>query len=473
MSRGGGKCFVGNCERPIFRTGYCAAHYSHYRSSKALLVPSPEEEEKKENNPKAGLVSIEEAPDSKSKKSASLSISTARVVGDEKELPRSPMLFKVDSVSSLVPPETGGRRYGRFRAFSKQEQVDEFLKQISDGKETNLQLVNGGSMETHQVKVLADAIATRQLESLALRNCNVGLANIQLIAEALKKNRSLKALHLEENPGFDTSSCSVLFDGLMSHRELLKLKLWHNNIGPLGAVSVANFINVSQKLVYLDLSGNAMGDEGCEEVMHALADNSTVTYVDLGNNGIGTQGAIQISNTLLVNNTISVLKLYWNRIGDEGISHILNALKQAKGSAVRELDLRWTNATAESKVALRDFYEADKKNVEREILIFGYGTKAIAKVKSMVDRHFTPLDDDQKGGGAASHEGRGNISERRGGCHSSLYILFCLFISISCCCCYLLFFIIFVSSLLVVVAVAAVFMNAQNTHRIMKKKKAY
>eukprot|EP00808_Paulinella_micropora_P023829 g76000.t1 len=91
----------------------------------------------------------------------------------------------------------------------------------------------------------------------------------------------------------------------------------------------------------LDLSSQNLGAVGASSVAKGLQVNTSLTELVLFNNNIGPEGANHIAKALQVNKTLTTLYLWSNEIGDEGAAHIAAALKENK--TLRELNMYKNN----------------------------------------------------------------------------------------------------------------------------------
>lgn len=102
------------------------------------------------------------------------------------------------------------------------------------------------------------------LTTLDLSNNQLGVEEIAAIAEALKENYTLQALHLEGNPGYNSADISTINDLLLRNRELQTSSL-QEHCERLVIQETFNSLPVDIKgLVYLRIwqeFGSPMGDD--------------------------------------------------------------------------------------------------------------------------------------------------------------------------------------------------------------------
>ena len=74
------------------------------------------------------------------------------------------------------------------------------------------------------------------------------------------------------------------------NRVLTTLDLINNNIGPEGAIAIAEALKVNAVLTVLWLSDNNIGDDGAKAIAEALKVNPVLTKLYLWNNNLGDAG---------------------------------------------------------------------------------------------------------------------------------------------------------------------------------------
>ncbi|XP_004343810.1 hypothetical protein CAOG_07086 [Capsaspora owczarzaki ATCC 30864] len=164
---------------------------------------------------------------------------------------------------------------------------------------------------------------------LDLDDNQIGVAEAQAIAEALKVNTTLIKISLQENQIGDAGAQAIA-EALRANTTLKELLLHLNQIGDAGAQAIAEALKVNNTLTDLYLDENQIGDGGAQAIAEALKANATLSYVHLKHNQIGDGGAWAIAEALRVNSTVTVLSLRHNQIGDGGAWAIAEALKVNK-----------------------------------------------------------------------------------------------------------------------------------------------
>jgi len=122
-----------------------------------------------------------------------------------------------------------------------------------------------------------------------------------------------------------------LMDALKSNTQVEHFLLGNNIINTRGAVAISNFIKESivngEKIKTWYLAGNRINDVGIEKICSALVHSKLTMSLWLKRNEIGPNGALHIANMLSENKSIGILDLTNTGILDIGAKCIFRALK--------------------------------------------------------------------------------------------------------------------------------------------------
>ena len=140
--------------------------------------------------------------------------------------------------------------------------------------------------------------------------------------------------------GLGVNDVALIEQAILVNPKLAVLKLGYNDLGDVGAHSIANALCIEtngnlehRSLGVLDLSFNGIGDSGCESLaMKAIAGNYNLRTLFLTGNDIGEKGAISIAGALVHGCYLCRLHLTANKLGPEGT--------KALATAVAEVDAR-------------------------------------------------------------------------------------------------------------------------------------
>eukprot|EP00980_Cylindrotheca_fusiformis_P000617 scaffold154_cov129-Cylindrotheca_fusiformis.AAC.34 len=212
-------------------------------------------------------------------------------------------------------------------------------------KELNLSSNNLG---TRGVKIIAPALQSNTcLESLNLSNNKINSKGGNVIAKAIE-NAAASNIRI-----LDISSNKIGDAGIHSFAKILTMDKQIEgflaactNLGPEGALHLANVLEFNYKLRHLNLQGNQIGSVGVEFLFEGLAKNQSTALekFDISYNSIGSEGAACVAQALTKNSKLTQLSLCGNGIGSRGCQDIAEALKY--NLSLRELSL--TNNQIES-----------------------------------------------------------------------------------------------------------------------------
>ena len=153
---------------------------------------------------------------------------------------------------------------------------------------------------------LADALgANDALERLKLGHNNVGPVGARCIGDALKVD--------EPNQG--------------NRKGLTHLYLPESGIGTEGAKSLAQALHSNSRLKHLDLSYNNFDFEGVKELAEALHNNTGLETLELNEVGLTENGVRLLAEALVHNTRLATFNLAGNDLTPAGLAALVNALK--------------------------------------------------------------------------------------------------------------------------------------------------
>jgi hypothetical protein len=137
------------------------------------------------------------------------------------------------------------------------------------------------------------------LHSLGLNNCRVDNARVEVIAQMLRSNSSLKVLNLSTNPIGDEGAI-LLADVFSNPITVTNLSLRGCGIGNVGAIALAGLLKKNTKIKAVDLRSNAVADEGRQALLKASLWNTFLEWLYIGD-GLGRRDQRRMSRTLMIN----------------------------------------------------------------------------------------------------------------------------------------------------------------------------
>jgi len=207
------------------------------------------------------------------------------------------------------------------------------------------------------IKLICDAISERRtnprLTSISLYSNNIGRLGVQVLANMLRCNRTLKTLDLYDNPGIGDEGSKELARELTPRHNssLTSLNLGSTLLGDIGTVAIAASLQHNKHLRRLDLSFNCVGDVGTRALAAALREfNSSLTSLDISECRVSTAGSRELVRALSTNRSLLSLGMEYNPMVDgKGESDVRAALETATSVAAQELAQRDAHQHASKK----------------------------------------------------------------------------------------------------------------------------
>jgi Ran GTPase-activating protein (RanGAP) involved in mRNA processing and transport len=142
----------------------------------------------------------------------------------------------------------------------------------------------------------------------------------------------IKTWYLAGNE-IDSDGIKLIAKALEKDVDCEALWLKRNPLKPEGIKYISEMLKVNKSIKILDLHNTGMLDEGCKYLFEGLRENTTLRTLYIDANGITVEGAKYIADYFdyLVTNNIKGVTSIWmciNRFGDEGIINITKSLKQ-------------------------------------------------------------------------------------------------------------------------------------------------
>jgi hypothetical protein len=148
----------------------------------------------------------------------------------------------------------------------------------------------------------------------------------EAIAEAIKINRTLKTLLLNNN-GIHSGGIAAIAIALVINQTLTTIDISDNNVGYKAATAIALAIKTNTTLSTLILKNTKMRSCDAITIAKAWEKNSTLTLIDISNNDVRYDGAIAIAEAVKINTTLTTLILRCCNINGNGASAITEALE--------------------------------------------------------------------------------------------------------------------------------------------------
>ncbi len=175
---------------------------------------------------------------------------------------------------------------------------------IENSTVTSLRVNGGNPSISHLIETLK---LSSTISSLELYRVNIGTIGAILLANAIQVNSSITNLFVWE--------CSIASS------------LEFDSKGKDGIYALADALKVNNTIKIIDLSWNNLGDEGACYLANSLIANNSLRGLVIESNGIDNLGAAAIASALLVNASLEALYLGNNNIGPIGAGAIADSLK--------------------------------------------------------------------------------------------------------------------------------------------------
>ncbi|TKS76407.1 Leucine-rich repeat-containing protein 74A [Collichthys lucidus] len=164
--------------------------------------------------------------------------------------------------------------------------------------------------------------------SLDLNHYGVGPLGAKALAVALRKDRVITRLELEDNR-LGATGTHYLIEMLMLNNSIESLvtilKLSRNEFDDSAIKYIAEALKLNSTLKHLHLSWNGFGHFETEKLGQALKQNSTLVLLDLSGNHIDDEAVTLMCQGLAANNTLRVLKKFL-KMKNESIMDFFQAL---------------------------------------------------------------------------------------------------------------------------------------------------
>eukprot|EP00048_Salpingoeca_helianthica_P004508 m.77675 g.77675 ORF g.77675 m.77675 type:complete len:411 (+) comp13220_c0_seq2:947-2179(+) len=222
-----------------------------------------------------------------------------------------------------------------------------------------------------EIRIMADALrVNRTITLINLAQNVLDAESIQMLFDALRVNGTVRELNLSvwghrvDDVGNDEMTMAILaglaentcltdllingrslraiphllIDALRRNTTLRKIGMAVCQLGDMGVCPLADLLKTNTTLTSIQISDGDVTSVGFCAIAEALKVNTTLTELTMYNNTeMGDEGAIALADALRVNNTLTKLILGHNGFKLEGVRAIADALKI--NSSVKELSM--------------------------------------------------------------------------------------------------------------------------------------
>lgn len=205
-------------------------------------------------------------------------------------------------------------------------------------------------------------------------SCSLSDLECDLLAEALRVNKTLTRLNLNGNKAGCRNIAKIL-ESLQDNQSLTELHFWDNDLNSSIASSIRPLIESNESITELDLPNLRLTDFSCELFGPALAKNKTITSLNLFMNNITSKGCKALAEGLKLNKALIRLNLQGCQIGDEGCIYLAEAIKtnqcllhlNVSGQPVKAAGLKALIEGLKANEALMDLVVSKDKHLPEEL----------------------------------------------------------------------------------------------------------
>ena len=243
--------------------------------------------------------------------------------------------------------------------------------------------LNGNSLGVGTLKVAKALQHITTLKKLGLGNNNIPQEACDELALAIKPNKHLKILWLNDNSLL--SSVNIILNSLTAITTLTFLNLDNNQITEEADEALASVIMHNTGLEELYLNGNSLG-VGTLKVAKALQHITTLTKLDLGNNKIPQEACDELALAIKSNKHLEILWLNDNSLLSSA-NIILNSLTTITTLTFLNLDNNQITQEADEALASVIMHNTGLEELHLNDNSLGVGTLKVAKAL----QHITTL----------------------------------------------------------------------------------
>jgi hypothetical protein len=171
-------------------------------------------------------------------------------------------------------------------------------------KYSEINLNNQKLTDNHMDIIVKYAFRKKKCYWISLENNQITSLGLSIIAQGLKKNKSLESLYLSQNflNDFGVEYLTKILLNI-NYSNLTFLSLDHNCIKDEGAQYLANMLKINKILTDLWLSYNQIGNQGLQSLAEVLTfDNQTLIQLYLHGNTLINDSSISYLTHMLIRN---------------------------------------------------------------------------------------------------------------------------------------------------------------------------
>jgi len=256
------------------------------------------------------------------------------------------------------------------------QEFEEILRRLRENDTTRVSLQRSGTTATfldlsahHRTTTLDSTRAVSLAWALSVNttyetldlfgNDTMGDAGLIALAEALKVNKTLKRLMMQD-AGISGYGAFAIAEMFKVNNSLKVVYFVQNNFGDFGATLIAEALKTNKTLTFVCLCDNNITDLGASAIAEALKVNNTLTSLDLSHNFlISDRGAYAFAGALKINNTLKQLEIGGTQIRREGALSLAKAFQVNTGLRLVCIHRYHKRPPRENNEGLREMQEAN------------------------------------------------------------------------------------------------------------------
>jgi Leucine Rich repeat len=220
----------------------------------------------------------------------------------------------LDTVIEMIKTNTNIRKIDFSEMAITPEIAEKLARSIKQN--TTLQSIKltqkSGSINQLALETLCEALKHHPtLSTLSLSQCDLQNDNIQPVCNLLKNNKVIKNLKLDHTK-MTSKEAKLICEAARVHGSLEKLNLYWNNLGPIGARSIADILSTNPRLKRLEIGGNQFDKElsdGLRKLTAAIANHPSLQHLSFYYNYFDSASIDLIANAIKQNQSISYVDL--------------------------------------------------------------------------------------------------------------------------------------------------------------------
>ena len=177
----------------------------------------------------------------------------------------------------------------------------------------------------------------------------IGMAEIELISDCLKQNKTLKELTVSKTKITDKEA-RKLAKAIKMHTNLQVADISYNVITDNGILSVIECVKNNGVLCKLNLSNNKITDEGAKRLAKAIQVNKRLQELNVSKNFISKEGVMSIVEACTKKKTLQKLVCTHNNLSKLGLLNINKYIQEKK--AVQIFEASWNSIGTTKHVGL-------------------------------------------------------------------------------------------------------------------------